>query len=484
MTPKQSLTGSFLYRPSNDRNQVDITYRDFDVNNNLLQTQIREDRERETERMVEGDLHWEKNYEKKGHKWSADLQFQDEKDHERSDINQYNLGENENLIQRVSNIEDEENFMLQTDYVRPLTEDRGFEVGSRLRFRNIRNDYMVEEQNDQGNFIELPDFTNNFLYTENVYAGYGIYKDDIGEKITYQGGLRLEYTGIITELLSEDEPNQRDYLNLFPSASMTYEFNPLSDLQVSYSRRIDRPNFWSLLPFFSFSDNRVFFSGNPDLNPEFADSYELGYMRYWEKASLYSGLYYRHTMGKTERITTVDSNGFTTIFPINLSVEDAYGFEFNYQHDLTNWWSINANINLFHSVSTGNYDGVNYAANTFSSSGRVNSQVEFWKSKLQASFNFRGPRQTAQGRNLGIYSMNLGWSKDLLNEKATISLSVQDVFNSRKRRSYTNGPGFESYSEFQWRQRQINLSFTYRLNQNKSRKPASRGSSDMGDDDF
>jgi hypothetical protein len=96
----------------------------------------------------------------------------------------------------------------------------------------------------------------------------------------------------------------------------------------------------------------------------------------------------------------------------------------------------------------------------------------------------RAPQTTPQGRQLGIYTMDLAWSKDVLNKKGTLTLSVRDLFNSRKRRSFTYGDNFESYSEFQWRQRQITLSFDYRLNQKKQRGEGSRGDGDFDGGEF
>lgn len=485
LTDNQTITGTFLYRPGLDNNFSKLTYRDYDALGNLQRVQIREDDEREEEMLLEADLHWEKQFKEKDHKWTADFQFQDDNDLESSDINQRTLGEDGILRQKVSNQEDQQNLMFQTDYVRPFSKVKSFELGSRITLRNIINNYEVQQQEEDGNYVLLPQFTNDFRYIENVYAGYSIYNDAIGEKITYQGGLRLEYTDLTTELLSEAEPNRRTYLNLFPSAFLTYDINELSDIQLSYSRRISRPHFRALLPFFSFSDNRNFYSGNPDLNPEFTDSYEAGYIRYWENASLYSGVYYRHRTGVVERISTVDSSGFTTIFPVNLSVQDAYGFEFNYQHDFFKWWNANANVNIYYAVTAGEYEDVNYGAEAFTSTGRLMNRFKVWDSDLQLSFNYRAPRTTSQGRTLGIYTMDLGWSKDFWNDKATLTMSLRDVFNGRKRRSYTSGPNFDSYSEFQWRQRQFTVSFTYRLNQKKTRgRRGGNGDDNMDDGDF
>jgi hypothetical protein len=106
-----------------------------------------------------------------------------------------------------------------------------------------------------------------------------------------------------------------------------------------------------------------------------------------------------------------------------------------------------------------------------------------WESSLQISFNFRGPGRNTQGRSLGRYVMNLGWSKDLLKDRATLTLSVRDLFNTRYRRNFATGENFERFSQFQWRERQITLDFTYRLNQQKQR-PSRRGNEGSNEGDF
>lgn len=481
LTENQTLTGTFLFRPSLGNNLVTLTYDDYDQNEVLTQTQVREDDEIETRSTLEGDLHYEKQLEGEDHKWTMDFRYQDSDDRESSTIRQYSIINVDDQFQRVSNQEDEQNILFQTDYVKPITKIRSFETGARLSVRNIINDYEVSQRNAAGVYESLDLYTNKFNYNENIYAAYAIYNDGIGKKFTYQIGLRAEYTGIETKLVRENITNPREYLNLFPSTFLTWKINKFSDLQGSYSRRISRPGFRALLPFFSFSDNRNFFSGNPNLNPEFTDSYELGYLRYLGQATVYGGFYYRHRTGVTERIRTVNDTGFTEIFPINLAVQDAYGIELTYSHPVTKWLRLNADINIYQVYNVGEFEGINYGSETFTARGRTMASFSFWKSDLQLTFNFRAPRRTAQGTTEGIYTANVGWSKDILKGDGTLTFSVRDLFNSRKRRSYSSGENFTSESEFQWRVRQVNLTFVYRLNQRKQRERRQGG---FEDEDF
>jgi len=117
-------------------------------------------------------------------------------------------------------------------------------------------------------------------------------------------------------------------MNLFPSAHVTVDLDKENAIQLSYSRRVRRPVYNDLSPYATFSDSRNFFSGNPDLDPEFSNVYEIGHIKYFDKGSFTSSLYYRDTKGKIERIRRVDAEGNSTTRPDNLLSEKAYGAEF------------------------------------------------------------------------------------------------------------------------------------------------------------
>lgn len=485
ISPSSTITGSFLYRPGLGKNISNLTYYEYDENGLLTGTSTRRDEETETGLNLEGDLHYENIFnDNDEHKLTADFKYQNADDLEESNVRQtYNDINTPDLLQRVSNQEDEQTILIQTDYVHPFTEKRKMEFGLKANLRDIINNYSVTEQGSDGGFDTIQNLNNNFRYLENVYAAYGIYGDGFG-KITYQLGLRAEYSDIETQQIKENINNPKNYINFFPSAFVTYKVNKTNDFQINYSRRISRPWFRALLPFSNYSDNVNLRLGNPDLNPEYTDSYEVGYLNYFKKGSLYSGVYYRHRTNVTERIQLPNDTGTGTITrPVNLSVQDAYGFEFNYNYNFTDWYSVMANLNLFMAITTGSYEDVNYGNTNYSTSGNIMNRFNFWKSNLQLSFNYRGPSTSAQGRNKAMYSADFGWSKDILKGNATIQFSVRDIFNSRKWRGYIDTDALNSYQEFQWRRRQFTLGFSYRLNQKKERpKPGGNGG-DMGDMD-
>lgn len=482
-----SITGSFLYRISKEDNDSEIRYRDFDADNNLVQTVIREEQEDEDEPNLEYSLNYNKRFVKDGQVLTADFQFSKSTEEENSDFIETTFGPNElpvqsdPLKQKSGNKEGEQTMMIKTDYIHPFSKKGKFEVGYRGSFREINNNYIVEEFSQDNGWINIPSFTNHFIYNEDIHAAYALIGNEIN-KFSFQIGLRVEISDVVTELEETNEINDRNYSNLFPSTHFTYSFNKSNSIQWSYSRRLRRPRFWDLNPFFTFSDSRNQFGGNPNLDPEFTNSFEIAYIRYWDKSSLSSSVYYRKTDGVIQRINTVDDNGISIRRPENLSTSDSYGFEFVFSKDIADWWKINGSADFFHAITDGGNLAGSLQSDTYSLRSRISSRMTLAKKvDFQLRFNYRAPQKTTQGKNKASYYADLGISRDIIKKKATIQLNVRDLFNSRKRISETFGENFYSESEFQWRSRQIVLSFNYRLNQRKKRE-SNRDRGDFGGD--
>jgi outer membrane receptor protein involved in Fe transport len=359
-------------------------------------------------------------------------------------------------------------------------------VGIRNNFRRVKNNYIVEEQDENGEWFPLFNFSNDFQYDESIQAAYAIIGNS-GNRISWEVGLRGEYTDIRTDLVpldpsQEEEVNNKEYFDLFPSGSITYKLKGENTIQASYSRRISRPGFWFLNPFSNFSDPRFLRTGNPDLDPVYTDSYELGYLLNWPSGSLYSSVYYRHSTGEWERITLVDDEGVSTSFPVNLSTEDAVGFEFNYSQDIADWWTMNANANVFYSVTDGEFSDVRYYAENLSFNGRLNSRWKVWKKlDVQANYRYRAPQTTTQGRRQSFSVLDLGISMDVLSGNGTLVANVNDVFNTGIYRGITEGENFYSEGSYRRRVRQFTLNFTYRINQKKKRERGGGGRGNGGD---
>ncbi len=483
-----TITGALIFRKSIEDNVYDITYRDYDSSEDLIQTVLRKDNEEEIENNLEYSVNYTKTFEQKGRKFEASVQFWEEIETETSNIVQREFDEQdveqEGLLQRSLNHEGEQNLLMQFDYLHPLGEQGKFEGGYRSTLRDIGNDFKVEEYVD-GVWEIIPEFTNNFLYNENIFALYAIAGNKTGS-FSYQLGLRSELTNIRTELEETSEVTHKDYLDLFPSGHLTYEFNENRSTQLSYSRRIRRPHFRHLNPFSSFSDPRFIRTGNPDLNPEYTNSTEISFLNNWAKGTFNSSVYHRYTTGVIRRITRVEEDGVSYSRPENLDKRHSFGLEFIFSWDALKWWRLNSSLNFFRSITDGGNIGEEFQADTYSWMGRINSLMTIAKkTDFQMRFNYRAPQETTQGKRYAYYFLDVGFSRDVLKKNGTLSLNLRDVFNSRKWSGESSAYNFFSTYDFQWRSRQILVGFTYRLNQKKKRgrRNGGAGGRDFGGDD-
>ncbi|MFT4664301.1 MAG: ferric enterobactin receptor [Polaribacter sp.] len=485
---KNILTTSFLWSVSDQNNITDLKYEDF-INsiNNPIGISRREDNEEEDEVELEYAMTYRKIFSKEGHELTTDLRYQDNSEIELSDYVQSYFNKEDlpsgqaNDFQQSSNDEGERQTIFQMDYVHPFSKEKKFETGIRSSFRRIKNNYKVEELDLNEEWQALIGLTNEFSYNEDIYAAYASYGDKIG-KFSYQGGLRMEYTDILTKSKETNEEIPKSYINFFPSVNLSYDLPKSNAIQLSYSRRIVRPRFRLLNPFSSFSDDRNLRVGNPDLDPEFTDSYELGHIKYWDKGSLASAIFYRYSTDVIDRIREVNENDGTTISrPQNLATRNEYGFEFVASYNPTKRIRINGDVNFLRSITDGSSQGQDFNADTYTMSGRIMTKLTILKSvDSQISYNYRAPRKTTQGTRNSIHSMDVALSKDVLKNNGTITFSIRDLFNSRKWIYTTELENLYADGEFQWRARSLVLTFNYRLNQKKQRGRGGRGRGGSG----
>ena len=472
-------------RISNQTNTTDISYVDRDITRSIINNTIRTDTEKEDEDNYEVQATYRHIFNNDGHELTADFQYRSSSEIEKSAIDSANLlsDARKYLYQRSTNNEGDENYLIQVDYVYPFGPGNKFEAGYRGTLREINSNYLVEQVDNVGEWQPLENFSNQFIYDEDVHALYSIFEQKL-DKWGYQIGARVEQTFIETYQRETNARDTKNYIDLFPSAFVSYKFSKMTSLQGSYSRRISRPRFWYLNPFSSFSDPRNIRMGNTDLDPEYTDAYELGAVYNLKKASLYLGGYYRFTSGVIERVSTSEDGINTVSTPRNIGTENAFGIEANFSIDPVNWYNVNGNANLYRSITDGSFGDLILSRDTYSARFRLNNRFEFGKVNAQLSANYRAPERTTQGRRDAMYSIDAGVNMDVLKGNGTLNLSARDVFNTRKYRGFTETDNFMEQREFQWRSGEVRLSFVYRLNQKKSR---SRGSGERysgGEGDF
>lgn len=470
-----SLSGNYNY--GQGYNDAQVVYKDFDINEELSQTSNRIEDEYQDRTSYQGQFNYTRTFKRKGLKWTVDASIMSSESNEDADLNETSdIPSVEDLIQNATTTEKDARNLVQSDFVMPLGEEGKLEMGVKGNWRTIVNDYDVTEF-DGTSWNDIFELNNTMEYTENVLAAY-LMAGNKTKKFSYQAGLRIENSTIITDFKRTNEVNRRDYLSLFPSVNVSYEFKKNQFVQGSYSRRISRPRHWFLFPFYNLTDNRNISRGNPNLNPVFTDAFEIGYMKRWKNgSSILASPYYRYSTGTIERILLPDSNGINYRFPINLGTRNSFGLEVSGNTQIKKWWSLNGSLNLFREITEGKYENQDFNSDTYAWNARV---VNKWKIKKkyssQVSFNYRSKRQTTQGEQLPMYHFDIAAAMDVLKGNGTLTLSVRDVFNTRMRRNISSGNNFYDETDFQWMSRAGVLTFSYRLNQKK--KPQ-RGSGDF-----
>jgi outer membrane receptor protein involved in Fe transport len=480
---KTTLTLSGTYRYSDANNDTDLEYEDFASPTEISGITLRENRENEIGHDLESNLNFKRTFTSKEHYLDININYQVNDDTEISDIHQEVIqGLGVNLDQRSTNVEDQMMTIIQADYVHPFGEKMKIETGWRTSLRDVDNIFLVEELDEDEVWQTLDIFDNEMEYLENIHAGYFIFAQEV-DKWSYQVGLRAEYSDISTELIKTNEVNPRNYFNWFPSFNLSYNVSQKDQLQLSYSRRITRPRFRHLLPFYGYSDNRNIYRGNPDLDPEFSQNFDVAYLKYFEKGSILSSIYYRYKTDIIQRVTLIDDNNIGERLPVNIGQEQAFGLEFSLNYNLLSWLRINGNINAFQSITEGEYQGENLDAEALTASTRWTVRATIAKSwDVQTTASYMAPRVTPQGERKGMFGWDFGFSKEVLNKKGTITFNIRDVLNTRFWESTTRGETFEREGRFQWRVRSFTLGFNYLINQDKRRGGSRRSHEGSGGD--
>lgn len=478
LSDTQILTASTFINLERQINEEDVTYTDLRYSEGaftgeVLERITRDNDETGKERDFDFNLEYENKINGDDHTLTAEASFDISRESSNTDIIEtVQLGSETPLYQRTEDTEQEQDIRVDVEYIRPLGKNGKLEAGLRSDTEWMDNSYFVEERQN-GTWTPLPAYNDNFLYMENVNAAYAILGTEIG-KFSGQVGLRAENTRIRTEIKSTGSVNEQNYYNLFPSIFLNYSITETNSIQLSYSRRLSRPWSRALLPFSDFSDSRSQFTGNPNLTPEFSNSYEVGYLRSWGTGSLLTSLYYRYRTDVIERITQQD-DGVLRRFPINLAREKALGVEFSVDQELFNAVTLTGSANFFRSESDGQYQQQVFASSAEAFQSRLQLRWDISDSwKYQASLRYRGPRETTQGRRNGHTMMDTGISKEFLDGKALLSLSVRDVFNSQNfdHTVTTDGiPNTDFYSqrEFSWSSRSFSFNLRYYFGRDSNR---------------
>lgn len=471
---KTSFTVSGFLRNSNNGSNNTTIIEDRSATDVVLNSFGRYQDEAEEDKSAQFTANFTKKFNDKGHELIIEYQT------EESSEDEADLARNTNTFdQKSSTDESQKRQLLQLDYVYPIDDNTQFELGYRGDFSQQDTDYQVF---DLTNGIETinTNLTNYLGFTQNVNAAYTQFGKKIN-KFSYLLGLRMEDTKIIIDQRTANIYREKKYTDWFPTVNLSYEFNEKENITLGYSRRIRRPRSWSLNPFQSLTSLTFFRQGNPDLDPSYANSFDFGYLKRWEKFTFNGSIYYSKATQVITRITEttgtivrvsedplveVPALRFTSI---NLAENNRTGTEFTLTYSPKRTVRISGNFNIFNSETIGTYEDQVLDAEIVSWFARVNASFPLpFDLTTQLRAFYRGPSATAQTETQGIFSLSGAVNKNLFKKKGTLSFRASDIFNSRRRKSSTRTEQFTNYTEFQWRQPTYIFTFTYRINERKN----------------
>lgn len=424
----------------------------------------------------QGDFGLDHKFDDKGQNISLSVSLQSNRSYNDTNVNQVtnNIFELQNSINQNTR---NKTLVGKADYELPIGESSKIEAGYRIDINNNNYDNdVLERYSSDADFHYLNNFTYNANYREMFNAGYVQFKSKIG-KLGYQVGVRNEYSNVDIQYSnlnpdSKNIDNKKSYNNLFPTVFLSYEIAKDNQFLVNYSRRIDRPRSWFLIPNPSYTDNQNIFEGNIDLNPSYVDSYELGYSISKGKFTINPTIYFRHTTDDVKMLVYSDDGVFKTK-PINLGTDDRYGLDLNFNWDATKWLKFLGNVDLFGYKTNGTYNDLSVVPEPFSFEGsgfatraRLTSTIKIDKTfSFQIQGFYRGGQKTQSIDRKDMYALNLGASKTIWKGDGTLSFNIQDIFNTRAMESTAYGSNFVRDSYMQWQPRQFALSLTYRFKQ-------------------
>lgn len=354
----------------------------------------------------------------------------------------------------------------KSDYVRPTKKGK-FEVGVKSSYVRADNNTIYDTlQQETRQWLFDASRSNQFQYDENINAGYVNYAGALG-KTKVQTGLRLEQTHSVGNSVTLNQRVDRNYLNLFPTVFLSRQLDTSNVLNLSYSRRIDRPSYENLNPFVFYLDPFTYQKGNPFLKPQYTNSVELTHVY---KGSISTTLGFSRTTdfinGETPR--QIAAENITYVTPENLGTQDNVNLNVSFPVPLAKWWTMQNNVTVYYQHYNTFYSGQPFdvkftAVNVYASNNFTITKL--WSAELSGWFNTAAQYGFYRAQPMGAFS--LGVQKKMMDSKGSLKLNVNDPFWLNQFNGVANVQDINFRVRSRWESRRVSLTFTYRFgNQN------------------
>jgi len=447
-------------------------------------TRIKSDSKNKWERdmaFVNSSFSYTRKFEGKGHEWSSQVSYSRRGS---GDEQSSNSLFDENGIQTSGQIATEEGpgsrWEIRSDYTLPLGKDQKFEMGYQGQIRSSEADTRQEEYNPlTGEYVFMPLFSHDVTYDRNVHGLYTTYASKIGS-FGYQVGFRTEHTGREIKYKDNSEKFKIDRWDFFPTIHTQMDLGDKNQIMASYTRRIQRPRGWYLEPFVTWTDAYNVRQGNAALDPEYIDSYELGYMKRFGDQAISVETYYKVTHNKIERVRSVYEENVMLSTMENVGKDYSLGIEATLNLSFAKWFKNDLIGNFYHYKEEGDFATQNsagediiqdFSTESYNWSLRNNSTLILNKStRFQFTVNYRSDTDWAQGKREGFISTSAAFKKDFFKRKLSATLQVRDVFGTSKHETLYTGTDFYNYSQMDPKTPMVRLKLSYKINNYKMKR--------------
>ncbi|MEX2485701.1 MAG: TonB-dependent receptor [Brumimicrobium sp.] len=369
-------------------------------------------------------------------------------------------------FQNQERTELENAFTASADLVRKINDNLRFEAGLKAIInQDVESNYLEYYDTITDAVVPNPNVNNELQFDEEIYSAYGIIGHQLTERIKYQAGVRLEQALTSPRLVTTNENFENNYFSFFPSAHLVYGDDKMGEIFASYSRRINRPSAYHLNPFPTYSDPLNLRQGNPALQPEYINSYELGYEKNWDRLTLTSTVYFKETVSRIQRIRKFYDDGVSVTTFDNVDESYDMGLEIIGSYSPFDWWKNMISFNGYETRLAANIDGVELRNRGVSWDVKLNSTFYMFDKTTIAQINaqYISPRYTVQGvfqRNPGI---DVGLNRLLLDKKLSIGLRLTDIFDQKGFYMEINNENVVQNTEYKWTTRRLYFTLSYKF---------------------
>jgi len=363
------------------------------------------------------------------------------------------------------------NYRVNLDYKQPIKQGT-LEAGAQFRYEDRDEDYFFQNYDVNTDSWSInTDYTYNLQYRNSIYSGYATYSNKIWD-IGYQVGARTEYFDREIKNSNSTEPIVYSKFMLYPSVHLSKELNKKHQLQLSYSRRINRPMPFLLNDIPQYVDPNNIFMGSPYMKPEFTDAYEFNYRVVLSKVTISAQSYYRNTTNVFTPIRTMRNDGIMIHQLTNANQQVAFGEEIGLDFKIAKWWQLSTGANIYHFKLNTLVNSTENEKETNTWDARVVSNFNLkWGTRIQAVGYYRAASVDANGDVSGFYVANLAVNQPIMKGKGSIGVSVRNIFDSVKLNINFDSPTFDNNYTVRGEGPVVMLNFSYRFNnfQNKNR---------------